>query len=92
MALCCWAAPALQFPNLFVFNNGGGNDTVNGFTARVVSGDLLDVTDFGITASSGLDSVISIGADTLVQIDADDSVLLIGVNASNQQDDDFIFD
>ena len=49
MALCCWAAPALQFPNLFVFNNGGGNDTVNGFTARVVSGDLLDVTDFGIT-------------------------------------------
>ncbi len=76
--------------DLFIFSDVGGDNTITDFTTGAGSEDVLNLSAFGLSDLSGLSSVTQVGADTLIQIDADDSVLLIGVNAGDLHDDDYL--
>ncbi len=74
--------------DVFIFRDGDGQDTVRDFA----TGDKIDVSAFGFTTIA--DIAISRGSkpkDTLIQFDADDSVVLVGVDWTTLQQDDFIF-
>jgi Ca2+-binding RTX toxin-like protein len=77
--------------DLFVFSNGDGNDAVSGFAVGAGSEDRIDLTAFGFTELSDLASVTQSGGDTIIQIDTDDSIRLIGVNVNDLHTDDFLF-
>ena len=78
--------------DLFVFNNGGGDDTVNDFVAGAGSDDALDISDFGFANLASLLAVTNdAGANTVIQLDANDSITLIGVNEAQLHQDDFLF-
>jgi hypothetical protein len=75
----------------FVFATGFGNDVISAFDANPTDGqDLLDLSALGITAANFSTSVAvtDLGADTLVEIDADGlgavtgSIVLTGVNGT----------
>ena len=77
--------------DLFVFANGDGNDTINDFKAGAGTNDVMDVTDFGFAdAAAVIGNASQVGADTVIQLDADDSVTLLGVNVSDLHEDDFL--
>lgn len=78
--------------DLFIFNNGGGNDTVTDFSYGAGTDDVLDVSDFGFgDLTSLLLATNDIGSDTVIQLDVDDSVTLVGVSLTQLHDDDFLF-
>jgi hypothetical protein len=73
----------------FIFRQGFGNDRITGFDANPSAGqDLIDLSDFGITAADFADRVeiTDVGADTLVTIDgdADQTILLAGIGNSSR--------
>jgi VCBS repeat-containing protein len=77
--------------DLFVFVNGTGDDTVTDFTAGAGSADRLDVSDFGFANFAELlDATNDDGADTVITLDDDDSIKLIGVQEAQLHEDDFI--
>ena len=61
-----------------LFDRGGG----------LIYDDVLDVTAFGITS---FQSISDVSGNTVIQIDADDSVTLIGVNSADFHADDVLF-
>lgn len=73
----------------FVFDFGGGNDTVTDFTAG------QDVCSFDASAFADFDALIASavqdGADTVITVDAGQSVTLDGVTLSALQASDFTF-
>jgi Ca2+-binding RTX toxin-like protein len=73
----------------FVFDFGGGNDTVTDFTGGqdVCSFDASAFADFDALIASAVQS----GADTVITVDADQSVTLNGVTLSALQASDFTF-
>ncbi len=78
--------------DLFVFNNGAGDDTVNDFAAGAGSDDKLDIQAFGFANFAAVQAAATdVGANVLIQLDADDSVTLIGVQSANLHQDDFLF-
>ncbi|MEP4887353.1 MAG: Ig-like domain-containing protein, partial [Alphaproteobacteria bacterium] len=78
--------------DLFQFDNGDGDDTVTDFTAGAGSDDRLDVSEFGFTDLADLlASTNDSGVDTVIDLDTDDSVTLIGVQKADLHDDDFLF-
>ena len=78
--------------DLFVFTDGTGNDTVNDFTAGAGIGDVLDITDFGFAGLTALLAVTNdAGANTVIQLDVNDSITLIGVQKAELHQDDFLF-
>jgi hypothetical protein len=78
--------------DLFQFKDGDGGDTINDFTAGAGSDDRLDVSDFGFTDLADLLAATNdAGADTVISLDADDSVTLIGVQKADLHEDDFLF-
>ena len=77
--------------DLFVFQDGGGNDTIDDFSAGPGAGDVIDISAFGFGAFADvLAAATDIGGDTRIQLDAGDSVTLLGVQAANLDADDFI--
>ena len=71
----------------FVFTDGTGQDTVNDFE----SVDKIDLSDFGFADFAALSANFSqVGADTVIQLDVDDLVTLVGVNASDLQENQFV--
>lgn len=77
--------------DLFVFQNNGSNDAVTDFVAGIGTGDVLDVSSFGFASEAdAIAAATQIGADTVIQLDIDDSLTLLGVNAGNLHDDDFL--
>ena len=77
--------------DLFVFQNGGNDDVVSDFVAGAGTDDVLDVTAFGFaTKADAIAAAAQVGADTVIQLDADDTVTLLGVNAGLLSDDDFV--
>lgn len=77
---------------LFVFNNGSGDDTITDFAAGAGSQDKIDVRDFGFTDLVDLLAATNdSGADTVITLDSDDSLTLIGVQEADLHEDDFIF-
>ncbi|MDH2343430.1 RHS repeat protein [Bradyrhizobium sp. SSUT77] len=70
---------------------GGGNDLVNGFHAGSATGhDTVAIAKLMATDYSGLQFSQS-GADTLVHVTANDSILLKNVVAANLTSNDFLF-
>ena len=77
--------------DLFVFQDGGNDDSVGDFVAGAATDDVLDVSAFGFASEADVSAAASqVGADAVIQLDADDSVTLLGVNASLLHDDDFL--
>lgn len=65
----------------FIFIDGSGDDTVTDFVAGAGTDDKLDITAFGFATFADVISAASqTGSDTLIQLDADDSVTLLGVS------------
>ncbi|WP_426412159.1 beta strand repeat-containing protein [Bradyrhizobium ganzhouense] len=70
---------------------GGGNDTVNGFHAGSAAGyDTVAIAKLMAADYSHL-QVTQSGADTLVHVTANDSILLKNVVAANLTSNDFVF-
>ncbi len=77
--------------DLFVFENGTGDDVITDFSAGAGSEDVIDVSDFGFTDLADLLAVTNdSGADTVITLDGDDSLTLIGVQEANLHEDDFL--
>ena len=77
--------------DLFVFQDGGNDDSVSDFVAGPGTEDVLDVMAFGFaTKADAIAAATQVGADTVIQLDADDTVTLLGVNAGLLSDDDFL--
>jgi hypothetical protein len=78
--------------DVFVFTDGAGDDTVTDFEAGAGTDDQLDVSDFGFADLADLlASTNDAGADTVITLDGDDSLTLIGVSKADLQEDDFLF-
>ena len=77
--------------DLFVFQDGGNDDSVSDFVAGPGTEDVLDVMAFGFaTKADAIAAANQVGADTVIQLDTDDTVTLLGVNAGLLSDDDFL--
>lgn len=77
--------------DMFIFENGTGDDVITDFTAGAGSDDVIDVSDFGFTDFADLLAATNdSGADTVITLDGDDSVTLIGVQEANLHEDDFL--
>jgi T5SS/PEP-CTERM-associated repeat protein len=77
--------------DLFVFDDNGGADTVTNFTAGAGTADVLDFTAFGFADFADvLNSANQDVADTVIDLDGDDSVTLLGINVGNLDADDFL--
>ena len=73
----------------FVFTDGDGADTVNDFQTGT-GGDIVDVSAFGFADYAALSATFTQdGADTRIQLDADDTVTLVGINLADLQEDNF---
>jgi Ca2+-binding RTX toxin-like protein len=78
--------------DLFIFGDGTGDDTINDFTAGAGTADQMDVSAFGFADLADLlASTTDVGSNTEIQLDADDSVTLIGVQKADLHGGDFIF-
>lgn len=77
----------------FVFKAGFGNDTVNGFAVGALTDDVLEfdgvsgVTDF----ASVLALCTQVGSDTVIDVDASNSINLSNVSLASLREDDFRF-
>ncbi|MBO6784328.1 MAG: tandem-95 repeat protein, partial [Alphaproteobacteria bacterium] len=81
--------------DLYDFENGSGDDTVADFQAGAGTDDRIDVGDFGFADFADLLAAADDGnganADTVIALDSDDSVTLIGVRIADLHEDDFLF-
>ena len=78
--------------DLFVFVNGDGADTLGDFTAGSGTDDKLDISAFNIADLSAVQAVTTTtGTNSVIQLDADDSITLLGVRSSELHNDDFLF-
>jgi Ca2+-binding RTX toxin-like protein len=79
--------------DLFVFADGDGADTVQGFQAGGGTEDRIDFS--GQSAVADFADVVStatqVGANTMIDLGNGDSVTLLGVNVGNLHQDDFVF-
>ena len=77
--------------DLFIFGQGDGGDTVDDFTAGSATDDTLDISAFSF---ADLNAVLAVttttGTNSVIQLDADDSITLLGVRSSDLHDDDFL--
>ncbi|MDA0785897.1 MAG: Ig-like domain-containing protein, partial [Proteobacteria bacterium] len=78
--------------DLFQFKDGDGDDSITDFAAGTGSDDRIDVSAFGFSDLADLLAATNdAGADTVISLDADDSVTLIGVQKADLHEDDFLF-
>ncbi|MDJ0389278.1 glycerophosphodiester phosphodiesterase family protein [Roseomonas sp. E05] len=71
----------------FVFAPGSGTDRINGFAPGQ---DRIDVSAYGFTGFEALQIVAQSGR-AVIQLDADDSITLAGVEAASLSAGDFLF-
>ncbi|MEP4380245.1 MAG: choice-of-anchor C family protein, partial [Alphaproteobacteria bacterium] len=80
--------------DLFVFANDESEDDgdiIGDFEAGAGTEDRIDVSAFGFTDLADLlASTTDVGADTVIDLDTDDSLTLIGVQMADLHEDDFI--
>ncbi len=76
--------------DVFVFKGGFGHDTVTDFIAGAGSYDVIDTDAFDDFASV-LAAATQVGADTLITLDAANSILLKNVVVTSLHQDDFRF-
>ncbi len=78
--------------DLFVFRDGFGDDTITDFTAGIGTDDKIDVSDFGLNNLADLlASSNDVGSNTVINLDGNDSLTLIGVQEFQLHEDDFLF-
>ncbi len=65
-------------------------DTVTDFDA-LSADEVINVTRFFLTDMSDFQSVTQNGADVVIQVDADDSITLLGVSLGDLDNTDFVF-
>ncbi|SNZ20117.1 hypothetical protein SAMN06265368_3219, partial [Cohaesibacter gelatinilyticus] len=79
--------------DIFIFATGDGDDTVMDFVAGAGSDDVIELS--GIAGFSSFAEVLAVasdqGSDTLITLDADNSILLKDVSVSDLHQDDFRF-
>lgn len=76
----------------FVFNIASGTDTVSGFAGGAGAGDVLEFSkNFFEDFSEVMTASHQVGADVVITIDDDASVVLTGVTLSTLNTDDFRF-
>jgi hypothetical protein len=79
--------------DLFVFTDGGNDDTVTDFTVGAATDDTIDLT--GSSAASDFEDVQSIasqvGNHTIIDLGGGDSITLLGINVGDLHQDDFLF-
>ncbi len=51
----------------------------------------IDVSDLSFANTGGFQAINQVGADTVIEVDADDSITLLGVAATNIDHTDSIF-
>ncbi|MGY0574598.1 calcium-binding protein [Bradyrhizobium sp. RDM12] len=85
--------------DLFVFNTGSGNDTINDFDqgnkavgSTAVEHDLIDVQGYGFADWTALSKLISdnTAGDAVIHLSANDSITLAGIHPANLHPTDFI--
>ena len=77
--------------DLFVFSDGHGADTVTDFQAGAGTDDALDLS--GVAAITDLlaNHATDVGANMEIDTGNENSVTLIGVNATDLHQDEFLF-
>ena len=73
--------------DVFVFRDGDGDDEITDFET---GSDVIDVTAFATDFATLIAGATDVGTGVRIQLDADDSVLLVGVNASDLLQKDFL--
>ncbi|MCR9238946.1 MAG: hypothetical protein NXI17_19945, partial [Alphaproteobacteria bacterium] len=75
----------------FVFKSGDGDDTIGDFSSA--EGDLVDVSDYGFSSTADFSDFRFEDGDTIVQLDADNSITISNINltSSLSPDDSFQF-
>ena len=77
--------------DLFVFRQGDGDDSIADFVTGAGSDDVIDLTDFGFAdLADVLNRATDSGADTVIALDIEDSVTLLGVDLAALDADDFL--
>ncbi|MFN0263780.1 beta strand repeat-containing protein [Tepidamorphus sp. 3E244] len=77
--------------DMFIFGAGCGNDIITDFTAGLLSGDQIDLSDFGIGSFLSLVlSSVQDGADTLIDLGGGDSLTLQNVDLLDLVGGDFL--
>lgn len=75
----------------FIFSDGSGNDTITDFVAGEGTDDVLNITAFGFASFADVINAASqVGTNTLIQLDVDDSVTLLGVTLSDLDPSDVL--
>ena len=75
--------------DVVVVTDGGGADRITDVVAGPGTDDVLDMTAVGFTTfAEVIDSASQAGGDTLIQLDVDDSVILLGVSLGDLHPDD----
>ena len=75
----------------FVFKTGDGDDTIGDFSSA--DGDLVDVSDYGFSSTADFSDFRFEDGDTIVQLDADNSITISNINLTSglSPDDSFQF-
>ncbi|WP_037306715.1 CHRD domain-containing protein [Ruegeria halocynthiae] len=74
----------------FVFRRGTGSDIVADFTAGIEEGELLDVSDFGVTSLEQL-NIEQDGENTVIDLGNGDLITLEGVAPNELVAENFVF-
>jgi len=78
--------------DIFIFADGCGQDNIFDFAAGSESDDILDITSFGFADFSAImAATTNVDGNAVIQLDADDSLTLLGVNAIDLHLNDFYF-
>jgi Ca2+-binding RTX toxin-like protein len=72
--------------DILVFASNSGNDIVTDYTNDI---DILDLTALNLTIDDL--TITQAGADTVIELDADNSITLLNVDAATINEDDFLF-
>ena len=71
-----------------MFRDGDGDDEITDFEP---GRDVIDVNAFATGFAALIAGATDLGKNVRIQLDADDSVLLTGVNAGDLSPSDFLF-
>jgi len=74
----------------FLFEGDFGNDTIHDFNISTTEGDVIALRNVGVTRFSDLD-IDNTSAGAVVSFSAGQSILVADVNASDLDDDHFVF-
>ena len=77
--------------DVFSFSQGGGFDVVSGFQISGANHDFIQLTNFGFTSFSQVQSHLTqVGADTLLTLGSNQAILLRDTQASSLTANDFL--